>query len=145
MTYGDFVVFVDGAETLSVGSIANDMRGWLLSLENQWVSRTLKLGAFGAHGIWINDATAGIIGGMSGSPILGGRWPSTRSSLHCGRCGQGPYTEGGLNPSLMNSLLGWLLKQVSSSNENHYRILSGPLPTCLRFNQRQFKAGLGGE
>ena len=29
MTYGDFVVIVDGAETLSVGSTANDMRGWL--------------------------------------------------------------------------------------------------------------------
>ena len=116
MTDGDFVEFVDGAEVLSVASIATDMWGWLLSLENQWISCTLQLGPFGGHGIRIKDAVAGIIGGMSGSPIMGD--DGRAIGVVCtsgGRSGQGPYTEGGPNPSLMHSLPGWLLKQVRAS------------------------------
>jgi hypothetical protein len=111
-----FEDLVNGAEALSVGSIDDDMRGWLLSLENQWVSCTLQLGPFGGHGIRIKDAAAGIIGGMSGSPIMGD--DGRAIGVVCtsgGRSGQGPYTEGGPNPSLMHSLPGWLLKQVRAS------------------------------
>lgn len=110
-----FVELINSAEALSVGSIANDMRGWLLSLENQWVSCTLRLGPYGGHGIWIKDAAAGIIGGMSGSPIIADDGRAIGVVCTSIGSGQGPHTEGGPNPSLMHSLPGWLLKQVRAS------------------------------
>jgi hypothetical protein len=108
-----FEDLLNSAKAITIGSIVDDMRGWLLSLENQWISCTLQLGPFGGHGIRIKDAAAGIVGGMSGSPIVGD--DGRAIGVVCtsgGISGKGPYTEGGPNPSLMHSLPGWLLKQV---------------------------------
>jgi hypothetical protein len=110
-----FWELVDGAEALYVGSITDGMRGWLLSLDDQWKSCILHLGPADGPGLWITEAAAGITDGMSGSPIIGDDGRAIGVVCTSRGTGPGPYREGGPNPGLMFSLPGWLLKQVRAS------------------------------
>jgi hypothetical protein len=54
---------------LRIGDVseAEEVRAWLLSLDGRWFScRAIHHGG----GLWLSDAPEGIVGGMSGSPIL---------------------------------------------------------------------------
>jgi hypothetical protein len=91
----------------------------LLSLDNQWFPCTVKY--LPAHALIIENASHGIMGGMSGSPIVAE--DGTAIGIVCLSEG-GPEddrdTKGGPNPRLMNNLPGWLLKKITTAPEPEY-------------------------
>ncbi len=94
-------------------SITDPPRGrspaWLLSLEDRWYRCTVSHngGMLGVLG-----AAEGIVGGMSGSPIVAN--DGSAIGVICTSGGTGEvHTEGGPNPRLVGNLPGWLLHQLS--------------------------------
>jgi hypothetical protein len=86
----------------------------LLSLDNQWFPCTVRYYPEGA--LMIEKAARGIMGGMSGSPIVAE--DGTAIGIVClsaGGLDTDTHTEGGPNPRLMNNLPGWLLKTLGAS------------------------------
>ena len=84
----------------------------LLSLDNQWFPCTVQY--FPDHALMIKNATLGIMGGMSGSPIIAE--DGTAIGIVCLAVGlDDRATEGGPNPRLMNNLPGWLLKKLRTA------------------------------
>ena len=86
---------------------------WLLSLDGDW--QACKVRHVGddhptasATPLWIEQASKGIHGGMSGSPIIA---DGAAISVVCVSGGglETMHTEGGPNPRLMHHLPGWLL------------------------------------
>ena len=84
-------------------------RGWLASLEGGWFEcEVLQNGG----GIWVFGARKGILGGMSGSPILnaGGKAIGVISSS--GSVAGATSTDGGPQPRLTHHLPAGLLQQI---------------------------------
>lgn len=103
--------------TVATNPIKGDVRGWLLSLDGRWNPCIVKCN----HNLWITEARQGIIGGMSGSPILlddghviGVLCSSsgTSGTMHC---------EGGPQPRLSHCLPGWLLQASWWRTDNEGR------------------------
>jgi hypothetical protein len=85
---------------LPIGGAPRDGQGWLLSLDGHWFRCDVQ-----QHGgpLWISNAAEGIVGGMSGSPIL--TYDGTAIGVLCTSGGTGEvHTEGGPNPRLMYHL-----------------------------------------
>jgi hypothetical protein len=77
---------------------------WLLSLNGSWLKCEVQ---YNRGPLWIFNAVDGIVGGMSGSPII-----TDGGSAIGGVCTSGGspgklHTEGGPNPTLTQSLPGW--------------------------------------
>ena len=94
--------------------LSRECSAFLLSLKNEWFACKVRYSPFGDGTLMISDATKGIVGGMSGSPILseygaaiGVVCLGTVGSVHL-------LTGGGPNPRLMDSLPGWFLKALQS-------------------------------
>jgi hypothetical protein len=84
----------------------------LLSLKNRWFACTVR--HFPNGMLSVSDAAEGIVGGMSGSPIITA--DGAAIGLVCLSGGTGKvHTEGGPNPRLMGNLPGWLLKMLRST------------------------------
>ena len=120
-----FETFIDAAETLRLGNkltwvllkSGRTRRGWLLSLDGRWASCTVE--SFRDGTLWITKATTGIVGGMSGSPILSDDGRAfgvlcTSASIK----GEGP-TDSGPQPQLSAHLPGWLLQNLRRRQKNH--------------------------
>ena len=88
-------------------------RGWLLRLDGDWGNCVVE--HVEANVIWITNATKGIIGGMSGSPIVN----DDGSAIGVLNCGGGSLdalqTEGGPEARLTHCLPGWVLLAMASS------------------------------
>jgi Trypsin-like peptidase domain len=108
---------------LRIADAPTSGRAWLLSLAGEWnpcrITRfeddhPFALGA----ALRIEDATAGIHGGMSGSPILtddGAAVGLVSVSAGVGTpegTDEAVHTGGGPNPRLFDDLPGWLLRQA---------------------------------
>lgn len=121
-----FEEFTDRSEVNPLGEIRQcdkEVRGWLLSLDGQWSSCTVRIPESGP-GIWTMEAHRGIQPGMSGSPIL----LDNGNALGVLSCTWGPrseksHTYGGPHPHLMLSLP-WL-------------VLSGAWPSSSRRKPRR--------
>ena len=81
----------------------------LLSLSNEWFPCKVEHSPNGM--LAIRDATAGIAGGMSGSPII--VEDGTAIGIVCLGDGVDRPTEGGPNPRLMGNLPGWFLNKLA--------------------------------
>jgi Trypsin-like peptidase domain len=78
---------------------------WLLSLDRRWFRCGVRLNR---QALGIAGASEGIVGGMSGSPILAD--DGSAVGVVCtsgGLVGETTHTEGGPNPLLTRSLPGW--------------------------------------
>jgi hypothetical protein len=97
------------AAALPMGAADNQPAAWLMSLDNSWHGCT-------AHhrggALWLASATAGIVSGMSGSPIVGGTGQFAIGVVVCsGGVLDEPHTSGGPNPYLTRHLPAWLAPQ----------------------------------
>src|SRR5262249_16128890 len=99
-----------------------ECRAFLLSLSNQWAP--CKVRHFPNGPLNIQDAASGVLGGMSGSPIVTEDGHaigivSLGSITYDPSIEGGPdldsSTEGGPNPSLVGNLPGWLLKELADA------------------------------
>jgi hypothetical protein len=80
--------------------------GWLLSLDGPWFPCKVTSDANGR--LWTSEATNGIRGGMSGSPILS----DSGSAIGVATSGDEDSTDGGPCPQLISNLPGWLLREL---------------------------------
>jgi hypothetical protein len=115
----------DDRPALRIADAPTSGRAWLLSLAGEWnPCRIERLEddhpfALGASLI-IKDATAGIHGGMSGSPIVTDDGAAVgilamSSGIGTPEGTEEPvHTEGGPNPRLFDCLPGWLLRSLKS-------------------------------
>jgi hypothetical protein len=114
-----FDVLTGPRPALRIGDVNTSLSSaWLLSLSIEWNPCKVKTGGGPysvLHPLWLKDATAGIFGGMSASPILNDAGEAIGIiSVSVGVIGDGEergiHTEGGPNPRLSQNLPGWLLK-----------------------------------
>jgi hypothetical protein len=111
--YEAYVSLVDSAEVLEISKPKQECQAFLLSLENAWFKCRVKHHTGGP--LWISNAAQGIVGGMSGSPIIAKN--GTAISVMCTSEGAGEVsTEGGPNPRLMGNLPGWYLEFLGPRN-----------------------------
>lgn len=89
---------------------ATKLRGWLLTLANVW--SPCEVDASYAR-LSIRRASQGIVGGMSGSPILDDEGDAIGLvSTSSGGAPDTVHTEGNLEPCLSEALPGWLLRRL---------------------------------
>ena len=105
-----YEALTEAAPPLRIAEAPGRGPAWLLGLDGQWGRCAVRhLGG----GLWISDATTGIAGGMSGSPILTAEGAAI--GVVC-VSGGGPddemHTEGGPNPRLAWHLPAGLLAVI---------------------------------
>lgn len=83
----------------------------LLGLNGEWGACSILTGRFG--GLQIEEAVNGIVGGMSGSPIINASGEALGVVTLSGESPGTLHTEGGPEPSLYNHLPGWLLASIN--------------------------------
>jgi hypothetical protein len=106
--YEAYQALAEAMVPLGIADAPNEGPAWLLSLNGQW-SRCMVRNDSGT--LWISDAAAGIFGGMSGSPIIGDGETAIGVLVCSGGSGE-VHTERGPNPSLLDKLPGWLLREA---------------------------------
>jgi hypothetical protein len=108
-----YEILVSQATALPIADVRGDVGdlslGWLLSLAGVWLE--CKVSHYGG-GLFVSEASQGIEGGMSGSPIL--RDDGAVIGVVSSSSGQHGeiQTSGGPNPRLTHHLPGWLLREV---------------------------------
>ena len=107
-----YEALTDEMPTCRIGDAPRKGRAWLLSLATHWHPCVVK------HidgPLWIEEATDGIHGGMSGSPIIAD--DGTAIGIVCigSSIGDAPQISGGPNPRLLHHLPGWLLQKVATA------------------------------
>ena len=106
-----FEELVDAATVLRMGHIAQSETGWLLSLDGHWTRCAVEIVRnVYSSALWINDASGGIVGGMSGSPILLDDGSVVGIASTSGGPSKEMHTEGGPQPQLTHCLPGELLR-----------------------------------
>jgi hypothetical protein len=107
-----FVELVNAAIVLPIARTLpeNGSQGYLLSLDGEWFSRRVNCSGVGDPGLWIEDASKGIVGGMSGSPILNAQGVAIGMvSCSGGKPDEIP-TAGGPQPRLCYDLPAWFVR-----------------------------------
>lgn len=103
-----------------VGDISRNATGWLLSLERQWKPCLLEVHrhpygeGIPRKTLYITHASGGIVGGMSGSPILLDNGSVIVVISNSGGHME-PHTEGGPQPWLLHALPGALVQQLKTA------------------------------
>ena len=85
------------------------LRGWLLTLANVWAPCEVEL-LFTK--LSITEAGQGIVGGMSGSPILDEKGGAIGLVSTSGGALNTVHTKGDMEPCLSEALPGWLLRRL---------------------------------
>jgi hypothetical protein len=121
-----YEAFVEEASALKIGALPDGdgfkkaplHPGFLLSLDGNWNKCAVQVGGNDAWGrLWIRDAKEGIVGGMSGSPILVQGKAVGLVSVSGGAV-DGLHNEGGPNPRLTANLPSGLLSRLACKASN---------------------------
>ena len=107
-----------GTIQLSTRDPAKGIRGWLLSLDGRW--QPCQVSSMGQYGqrLLIADATSGIVGGMSGSPILLDDGKVVGLVSVSIESPAGPETQkAGPQPRLSQCLPVWVVKSLSRQSK----------------------------
>ena len=107
----DYENLIEPASVLSISDAPAECDAWLFGLDGRWGQCTVK--HFGGP-LWIEEATKGIYGGMSGSPILAEDGSAIGIVCLSGGATDEIQTGGGPNPRLMGNLPGWLLNRMTA-------------------------------
>lgn len=97
---------VAAADTLTMANTPAKTEGWLLSLDGEWFKCIVQQNG---GPLWIFYAQQPIVGGMSGSPILGSDGAAIGVVCASASIGGRPSRDGGPNPRLSYHLPGWML------------------------------------
>lgn len=109
-----FEKLTEDVPSLRIADAPECAPAWLLTLDRQWARCKAK--HFGGP-LWIESATVPIMGGMSGSPILNADGGAIGVLCCSSGTASGAHTEGGPNPRLVESLPGWLLRQLAEADD----------------------------
>ena len=92
---------------LDISEPPDKSRAWLLGLDGEWGHCIVTHEGQGA--LWLEEAANGIVGGMSGSPILNDKGAAVGVLGVSGGSVDDLHTKGGPQASLRHKLPGWLL------------------------------------
>ena len=116
-----FQDFIEKAAVLSISKkgIEKPVNGWLLSLDGRWTKCNLRVPTWWALSptLYVSEASDGIIGGMSGSPILLDDGRAVGVAVVAEGTKDERYTEGGPQPILMYHLPGWLVGRLTTNGK----------------------------
>jgi hypothetical protein len=115
-----YTSLVNAATLLPIAPARSKSRAWLLSLDQTW--RPCAIEHFNGP-LWITQATGGIAGGMSGSPIIANGGVAI-GVVSCSSGYEGedkPHTDGGPNPNLTLHLPSWLLRKNARRTAPRFR------------------------
>ena len=110
-----FETFMDQIPALECGRLPppslpmeepHQEQAWLLGLGGEWESCRIQADRFG--GLGIKEALKGIVGGMSGSPIMNTSSEAVGVVSTSGGTDDSLHTEGGPQASLQYTLPGWV-------------------------------------
>ena len=104
-----YEVLMDAMTPLPIAHAPDDGAAWLLSLQGKWFTCRVK---YPDRALWLSDAIEGIMGGMSGSPILAENGQAIGVCVAGGGHLGEKLTEGGPNPTLADGLPGWCLREI---------------------------------
>jgi hypothetical protein len=93
--------WIEALAPLPVADARENEPAWLLSLSGLWFKCTVE--HFGGE-LWVSHAVEGIVGGMSGSPILADDGLAIGVVCNSGGSPGKAHTEGGPNPRLAYNL-----------------------------------------
>jgi hypothetical protein len=96
---------MSSSAALPIARLTQQTPGWLLSLDGEWFRCSVRPSG---RGLMVSNASKGILGGMSGSPILDSDGAAI-GVISCSQEGPGEKpTEGDPNPRLIHHLPSWL-------------------------------------
>ncbi len=103
--YRAYEELMESTAALPISVSAKEGHAWLLSLGNRWFQCNVKMGGHHATGsLWLSNASEGIEGGMSGSPILSADGEAIGVvSVGGGERGE-VHAQGGPNPQIRSFL-----------------------------------------
>jgi Trypsin-like peptidase domain len=101
--------WVHATATLKIADAPQNGPAWLLSLDGRWCRCLVR---HNGCMLWISDASKGIFGGMSGSPIVADDGSAIGIVCTSGGGTGVIHTEGGPNPRLVHSLPAGLLGEL---------------------------------
>lgn len=110
--YEDIVAHLPALEIGRLSTYHPNVQGkaWLLGLGGEWGGCQIRSNRFGS--LWITEAVEGIVGGMSGSPILNTAYEAVGVVSTSGGSSDTLNTEGGPQASLQYNLPGWVLASL---------------------------------
>jgi hypothetical protein len=109
----EYAELMESAIPLSIADSPTNGTAWLLSLEGLWFPCSVQ---HNGGMLRVSNATKGILGGMSGSPIVAD--DGSAIGVICtsgGHPGEVP-TNGGPNPRLVHNLPFWLVRKLLRSS-----------------------------
>lgn len=105
-----YETLTEAMPALRLGPPPKEGEAWLLMLDGHWARCTVDTN-FGHGTISIDNASEGIHGGMSGSPIIDSQGKAIGIVSISGGTEQ-LHSQGGPEPSLVANLPGWLLREL---------------------------------
>jgi hypothetical protein len=103
-----YAALIESLEALYIGELPEGAPVWLMHLDGSWI----KCQARGARGLWLSGARKGLIGGMSGSPILSQEGVAVSVFATSGAASEELPTEGGPQARLTSHLPGWAVQEM---------------------------------
>ena len=99
---------IEHATAIRIDNPPESAKGWLLGLDGRWGECIVQHP--GGRWLWIKEAKLGIVGGMSGSPIVNDKGSAVGVlGMSSGSADTTLHTEGGPEPRLTHCLPGWVL------------------------------------
>ncbi len=100
---------MDDVPALRIADPPPHCPAWLLTLDARWVRCDVR---HNGGPLWLSNASEPIMGGVSGSPIIDS--DGAAFGVMCTAGGTtNEHTGGGPNPKLVDSLPGWLLRELA--------------------------------
>jgi hypothetical protein len=104
-----YVRFIEEREPMQICEAEKKCGALLLSLSKNWFECEVQ---HRSGSLWIANASSGIEGGMSGSPIVTEAGKAIGVLVCSGGGVDKSHTEGGPNPRLTHNLPGWCLQSL---------------------------------
>lgn len=101
---------IEAHSALRIGKAPAAGTAWILSLDGEWIK--CRVEHYGGP-LWIREAAADLVGGMSGSPIVSEDGAAIGVFIAAASTGDGPPRAGGPQPRLTESLPGRYLRRGS--------------------------------
>ena len=108
---------IEHATAVRIDDPPEHTKAWLLRLNGLWGECIVQ--HLEGRGLWITEATLGIVGGMSGSPIVNDEGSAVGVLGISGGSPDPLHTEGDPEPRLTHCLPGWILLESRHCSRKH--------------------------
>jgi hypothetical protein len=108
-----YEALIESLDALHIGVLSKDAPVWLMHLDGSW----MKCQTRSSRGLWFSGAQKGLMGGMSGSPILSQEGQAVGVFATSGGASEELHTEGGPQARLTSHLPGRALQEMTRARK----------------------------